>query len=533
MKKILFYICLIISVSGVYCIKDRSTLKIHEVSPIVIDTTGLPPRFVVFQFDSIKLKPEVIQEGKDPAQLKYRWTMNAYQGYERVVGTEKELKAKITEAPNASLAYTLILTVTDTTTGLKAFFTWDVSVNSAFGEGLIVADTRDETNSDLSLIVSFHFNPGFLHDSSTAKILRNAYSQANSSNKVNGIIHRLNYMRYNSEKNITLLTGNEFIRIDGNSYQITAKNGGLFVLPPETLKPDNIQTAYQINQHQYIINDGKGYGRYGGTGQFVYPFLAPDPAGYSGQKICGLQRPASNLKTAGILYDEKNNRFLLLPRMTTMTAPLTGFMATDFSSPAPAFDPNTMGNKTCLQMFEGYDQRIISIMKTRDKDEYFAYQIKLTEPLTGKMGIAMNDISNNPEITASKFFTGSTAEQVLFYATDKKVYSTTLEIGSPSTTSLRYSVGNNEKITGMEMHTGTGRMYLPSTTEPGDWEKRQTVNSANRLLVLSIYNETTKEGKIVAIPLEILGVGGLVTNPDYIRTYDGFGRITAFSLQAL
>ncbi len=489
-------------------------------------------QLVQFQFDTLQLMPRVTQSGLDSSRLKYSWTMNAYGGYERVVGTTRRLNTSIIEKPDP-IPYTLILRVTDTTTNLKTIFTWSVQVISPFGEGLIVADTRDGATSDASLIMAFNFTSSLIKDSGTTRIFQNAYSRANGNQKMNGIVKQLNYMRYNSTKDITFLTDNSFIRINPNSYQLSGKDNDLFVLAPGIIKPDEIQSAITINQHQYLINNGKAYGRYGENKQFGYSFLAPDALGYSCQKICGLQNPVSSPKTAGILYDEKNNRFLLLPRMVLMSNPLMSFNPTDFSDPAPAFDPNNMGNKTCLQMMEGYDRRIISILKTRDQDQYFAYQIKLTEPLTGKMGIMVNDLSNNPEIAQSRFYTCSNAEQVLFYATDNHVYATTLELGSPSTTTLRYTTTNGEKITGMKMYTGGGSMYLPNPNAPDDWSQRMSFSSANRLLLLSTYNESTQEGKIITIPLEILGIGGLVTNPDYIKTYGGFGRITAFSLQAL
>ncbi|MGE7774831.1 PKD-like family lipoprotein [Chitinophaga sp. NPDC101104] len=532
MKRSICYILIAMAAVAVSCVKDKSTLYLAKVEPIVIDTAGMPASYVVFQFDTLRVAPAIKLEGKDPSSLRYQWTMNAFGGYERVVGNAKQLDARITENP-VTTPYALILRVTDTVTNLKAFFSWNINVVSPFGEGLIVADTKDGVNGDVSLVMAFNFTSGFLTDSATSRVFMNAYSKANGNQPVPGLVRQLNYMRYNSMKDITLLTDQSFIRLNPNSYEATVKDKELFVLAPAAIKPDAIQTAITRNQHQYLVNNGKGYGRYGDNKQFGYSFLAPDAAGYETKQICGLQEPAFNLQTGGALYDEKNNRFLMLPKMTSMNNPLVAFRPVDYSDPAPAFDPNAMGDKTCIAMMEGYDQRILSILKDRTSEKYFACQVKLTEPMTGKMGVAMNDISNNPDISSARYFTCSTAEQVLFYATDNKVYATIMEIGSPAVTHLRYTVPAGERITGMKMHTGGGRMYLPDPNAPGDWQQRKTATSANRLLVLSTYNDATKEGKIVAIPLELLGVGGLVTDPAYFRIFGGFGKITAFSLQAL
>jgi len=526
----IIYILACIGLLMTSCLKDKSTLDLHQVSNIGVDTTGLPIQYTVFQQSILSVKPTVTVENTSRARLKYKWTMNAYQGYERVVGTEEHLNAMITEQPSA-LPYKLIFTATDSVNNVKAFFTWDITVISPFGQGLIVADTRDEQNTDINLIMAFNFTSAITKDSANTNIMRNAYSIANGG-KISGIVKQLSYHRYNSYKDVTFMTDKSFIRIDPNSYMKKSVDDGLFVIAQDKIRPDDISTARPINQHQYIINNGKGYGRYGDNQKFVYSFLASDTKGYMASKILGLQNPGS-VQSGGVLYDELNNRFLLLPRMTSMADPLRNFPAADMNNPLTKFDPNDMGNKTCLDLFEGYDARIIAIMKERNQEKYYAFQIKLANPFTGAMGIAVNDLSQNPEINKAKYFTASNMEQVLFYATEDKVYATITEIGSPSTTNLRYTVKPGEKITGMSIYydPSGGRMYLPGTSAPTDWSKRVTFNASQRLVMLSTYNESTKEGKIITIPIETLGVGALVTNPDYIRTYNGFGRITAFGIQ--
>jgi len=515
--------------------KDKSTLKLREVSNIGIDTAGLPIQYTVFQRGRLVVKPTVTIENGKKENLIYKWTMNAYQGYERIVGTAAQLDAEITEVPSAT-AYKLIFTATDSGNNIKAFFTWDITVISPFGQGLIVADTRDEQTTDVNLIMAFNFTTSLLRDSANTNIMRNAYSTANGA-KINGIVKQLAFHKYNAYKDVTFMTDKSYIRIDPNSYQKKDVDAGLFVIAPEKILPNDISTAHYGNQHQYILNDGKGFGRYGDNRQFIYSFLSADSKGYKANKIVGIQNPGA-VQSGGVLYDELNNRFLLLPRMTSNADPMRVFPATDFANTATKFDPNNMGNKTCLHLFEGYDSRIISIMKERDQDKYYAYQLKLVNPLSGFMGVAVNDLSLNPDIKSAKYFASSNMEQVLFYATEEKVYTTIVEIGSPSLTNLRYTVKPGEKITGMSIYYGAGiydggagRMYLPNTSNPTDWTKRLAVNASQRLVMLSTYNESTKEGKIITIPIETLGVGGLVTNPDYIRTYDGFGRITAFGIQ--
>jgi hypothetical protein len=524
-KKLSLCLLIVISVLAVSCIKDHTNMNLTKVNPIKIDTAGVPISFVVFQLDTVKLAPTVTKEGFNPDHLKYKWTMNAFQGYERIIGTEKSLVGVVTEAPS-STPYVLILTVTDTTTNLKAFFTWNVTVSPRFGEGLIVADTKDEASSDLNLIMAYNFTTSFLDDNVT-KIYRDLYSSSNGT-KITGMVKGVSYMNYQNNRVLTCLTDNAMIRVNPISYKFTTKDNDNFLVAPETISPSFIQSVQTNNAHEYIINNGRVHGRFGNNLQFWYPYLL-DNTGYTCQKLCGLQSPSGN---GGVLYDEKNNRFLMLPTITSAAAPLVPFPAVDNSNPAPAFDPRNMGNKTCLNLEEGYNQKVFAVMKTRDMAQYYVYQVTAVNPVNGKMGYSLHDLSNNPDIGLSKYYTCSNQENVLFYATDTKVYSTTLLVGGATNTNLRYTVSSGEKITGMKMYIKGGKMYLPSLSAPDDWSQRRTMASANRLLLLSMYNESTKEGKIIAIPLETLGVGGLSTNPLYIKTYGGFGRITAFNFQA-
>lgn len=524
MKRNILYVLLIFtSALALSCMKDKTNLDIKKVDEIVIDTAGVSAStFTAFQLDSFKVKLKVSKPGTTQSDLNYEWTINAFQGYKRVVGTTKDLSTKITEAPGS---YSLIYTVTDPKTNLKAFFTWNLTVNSPFGSGLLVADTKDGTTSDLNLIMSYDFTPSVAD--TYVKIYRNMYSDANAQ-KIDGLVKSIGYMKYNTDRILTFVTDKSIIRVNPLSYKFTTRDAQCFILAPESFNPTTVQSIQPINQHEYIVNNGKVHSRYGQNATYGYQFLA-DNLGYTCTKICGLQRPTSGAAGA-VLYDDAHNRFMLTPTMTSTSTPITAFPAVDNSGTPPAFDPANVGDKTCLHLEEGQNNRVLAVMKDRTSAQYFAYQV-ISAPVSGKMGYSLNNLSNNPEIAQSKYYTCSSSENVLFYATDNKVYATTLAVDGSSAAVLRYTANNGEKITGMQIHRMQGNMFLPSLIDPSDFTKKTSFASANRLLILSTYNETTKEGKIITIPIETLGVGGLVTNPAYINTYGGFGKIVAFNNQ--
>lgn len=524
MKRYIYTLLIFALVFALSCMKDKTNLELKKIDPIVIDTVGLSANsFTAFQLDSLKVSPKVSKPGLTGGDLTYEWTINAFQGYKRIVGVGKDLAAKITEAPGS---YSLIYTVTDPKTNLKAFFSWTLTVNSPFGSGLLVADTKDGVNSDLNLIMSYNFTPSVAD--SYVKIYRNMYSDANAQ-KIDGVVKSLSYMKYIDARILTALTDKSIIRVNPLSFKFTMRDHTCFILPPETINPSAIQSIQPINQHEYIVNNGKAHSRYGNNVAFGYRFLTTDNLDYECTKICGLQRPASG-GAGALLYDEKNNRFLLTPTMTSNSTPLTKFPVVDNSGTPAAFDPGNMGDKTCLHLEEGQNNRVLAVMKNRTAAQYHVYQIILA-PVSGKMGYAVNDLSNNPEIAQSKYYTCSSSENVLFYATDNRVYATSLAVNGTSDPVLRYTTNSGEKITGMQIHRMQGNMFLPNLADPMDFSKKTSFASANRLLILSTYNETSKEGKIITIPIETLGVGGLVTNPLYMNTYGGFNKITSFTNQ--
>lgn len=353
------------------------------------------------------------------------------------------------------------------------------------------------------------------------------YSDANVQ-RINGLIKGISYMKYNTDRILTVITDKSIIRMDPLSYKYTVKDNECFVLPLDNISPNAIQSIQPINQHEYIVNNGKVHSRYGQNATYGYRFLA-DNLDYTCTKICGLQRPASG-SAGALLYDDAHNRFLLTPTMTSNSTPITTFPAVDNSGAPPAFDPANVGDKACLHLEEGQNNRVLAVMKDRTSAQYFAYQV-IVAPVSGKMGYSLNNLSNNPEIGQSKYYTCSSSENVLFYATENKVYASALSVDGSSTAVLRYTTNSGDKITGMQIHRMQGNMFLPSLVDPSDFTKKTSFASANRLLILSTYNEATKEGKIITIPIETLGVGGLVTNPAYINTYGGFGKIIAFNNQ--
>ena len=57
--------------------------------------------------------------------------------------------------------------------------------------------------------------------------------------------------------------------------------------------------------------------------------------------------------------------------------------------------------------------------------------------------------------------------------------------------------------------------------------------AANRMMVIAIYNESTKEGRLVCVPITNIGSGILEKDKDYHQEYRGFGRILCITPQTV
>ena len=76
----------------------------------------------------------------------------------------------------------------------------------------------------------------------------------------------------------------------------------------------------------------------------------------------------------------------------------------------------------------------------------------------------------------------------------------------------------------LEIHKGDGYATLGERTEEGKVVKDQ-VGSEYRLLLMTTYNETSKEGVVYTLPIKNLGAGVIAEN--YVKRFGGFGRVLA------
>ena len=128
------------------------------------------------------------------------------------------------------------------------------------------------------------------------------------------------------------------------------------------------------------------------------------------------------------------------------------------------------------------------------------------------------DFTSATDIENAKFFELNVLEDVLYYATENKLYSTsTVNINS----TVQWTAPIGEKITGIKIYDAEGG-NVAYGNEQG---KRTTMSSPNRLMLISTYNEGTQEGRLICIPIVTLHAGILEQDSRWHVQFTGFGKI--------
>lgn len=520
---ILIWISLLLLALGVSsCYDDESTYDTNIIPEVVIDTTGLPARHSVFFNHVMTLEPKVYKKGEPNAELEYLWRINAGSNDTTrvVLGHEPKLNAKITVSPN-TLDYTLSLTVTDKSNGLQYYMYWNVFVSSEFGEGLIVADTKNEATSDLNLIMANEFTQGFANEGEDVTFT-NLYSQSNGE-EIDGVMCGVYYGNVYNKRRITAITPNSVVRLNPLDYQFLDMNDGAFYVPMKEIAPayicNGFTSEYMVVNNKVAILSAQNSTKYGYpySGDYeVKKYIAVNPSTYY------------NSVGGGVVYDEKHNRFLWLPYFYNST-PMVECKA--FVS--GAFDPNNVGDKTCLFADLGNLNDYYFVMKDRQVEKYYIYVIdgNTGGADNGKLGKQIYEISHCTNIQKAISFVFSPLENTLYYATESEIYAVMLSTESLMT-ELRYPTtpensltAAGEKITSLELHKGYGYATIGERVNEEGKTVKDQVSSTNRLLLMTTYNQNSKEGAVYTLPIKNLGAG--VIAEDYVKRFGGFGRVLA------
>lgn len=497
------------------CRKDVSTLDVNNIPGITFDTTG-QGSLSVFQFDTLKITPVLSMPGVNETNLKYEWRINIMPRVAEylTIGTSKNLDYEIELKPTAADEhYQILYIITDTTNGLKYTMSWPLNVRNSIGEGLVIAETSDGYNTDISHIMS----PLVTTDYNKENVRHHIFSSLNGGLTIPGIIKQMRATTLRGVGQVILgITDNSIVSIKTLDYSLTGMNEDLFYAPVTDMKP---QFIGGIIQGDIYVGNGKLTGVWLGiSNKFGLPFdskyTVPDHVALNGNN----DYPAVVIS----FYDEVNGYFVYQSSIQSFGDTKMHQVPSASSS---AFDPANLPGKINIAASVNQSGDFLHLLKDKISKKLSLYVLSGGQydddyNLIPPAPKAVYDLSNAPDIDNATTFVLLDDQKVLYYATKTKIYAMLYGTSTP-TFADRYSVQAGEEITTLQVYR---QADYPSRIDGYD---EPYISTNNKQLIMSTYNGS--EGKLYILPMINIGVGNI--DVQNIKTFKGFDRITAVTSQ--
>lgn len=369
------------------CAKDHGNYEYTKLNDVKIDSIS---DFSLMKFDSLKISPEVNQSESGHI-LSYEWKIYSPKtGKTKTLSKEKNLAVVITEEPITD-AYELLFKVTDQTTGISEFKSFNLKVITPYSEGWMVLN-RKGNDVDIDMV-----NPA-------GKVFSDVYKLSNGNAIPDGANRVYTYYGQQEQK-VFVQTASDLLQLKGNDFIQIQNYNSLFYEQPSPGKPE-LYFLKNGGDREFIINDGLLY---------VMATNVPPPTRF-GARIPGDYKAANFMavgsKYPGIIYDEKNGGFLSLP---ANKSELTAFPLVE----GAAFDMNKI-NKTLVFMQPApVLDHFYALFKDPRNQSFHFYTINSngTNP-----AVKYQPMANVPDIGRASTFTIASTLPLIYYAVDQKIY---------------------------------------------------------------------------------------------------------------
>jgi hypothetical protein len=480
------------------CVKDKGNYNYQNLSDYFVDTTLLPKSVVIKQNDVVTVNPTLLSSASG-LNITYEWRLiqvsyapdpatGTY--FDKQLSTEKNLNFKITYSPGD---YLLTLFVTDKGHGgIRQIIKIPFNISSYASQGWMVLH-GNTTGSDISIVVNSKLNN--LLSPTTDFVQANVFSETNGK-KIEGEGVDLFYMGNHWVDVFTKTNGGGY-RASGNDLRILNSYSDMFVDP---MAPTQVQfQGYGLwSYNQLLVNKGDLY-------------FTPQPSANSynkyGVKCFGEDYVASpyigtvfNFSYYGVIYDTKNKRFLYID----FNRGIKQFKAPGATA---AFNMTNTG-KEMVYAEHGFDTRWYCVMQndaSPSSRELFVCKFNVADD--GNRAVARYNISAATDLSNAKYFAFGNRGNVMYYATDNKIYQNNYSGDLSSTLRLDLGVAYpGYAITSMKI--------LKVTNHPND----------GKILYVAMYNASTQQGQLLQIDVnEVSGVFGAT------KAYTGFGKISGMN----
>lgn len=499
MKKTLSIIALLAVFILYGCVEDEGNYDYAELPTFTIDTTSVQTSFTVQQFSKLTIPSHLNYTG-DKSNLSYTWSIYEA-GYSQstitadTLASTENLDEEIRQSPGN---YIVEFCALNTATGLRAMMTYNVTIESVVGAGLLVFYGNNNGTCDLDIVKSPLFDSSFSED----VINHKSFSLSNPDYQLKGnpvnLWHERGYY-------IVLVTDQDAVKTSEDDMTLVQKFYEMFYGNPPVCKPQSIDAAGL----EILFNNGKVH--------TAIPSWSVGTPCFGSERVGDYENAAPFSAVAnggGMLAYDQNFKYFLTGGYWTSTLD-------KIDVKGEAFDFGNIG-KELIYMNNGYGS--ISNTSSYAQGQYLIYCI-FQDPgdvahrylyvadisqssYSAYKAQAAIDLSECPDMSNAQFFAFGRRGPVVYYATSHSIYQLHYSIDSNSASGADKIWSTDETITMVKMFNDS-----------------RTVNDLDiqsKYLMVSTYNETTHEGTLRIFQVDIVS-GAFTVEP--VKTFRGFGKI--------
>lgn len=529
MKKIISFLLLMMAVclGSFSCYEDKSTLDESPITLMTIDTTGMGGAIRIGYQEQLVITPNY--SGRDVSDYEFEWTLtDTYMTSTAVLSTEQNLETTISAAISTS-SYYLCLTLTDkTNSDLEQFITWDLYVESSFGEGLLVCDSKDGITSDITLIMDYDLTADLTSSPSrTEDILMTGYGQA-----INGKVRQIQYAYdgsyYGTRYNRVFVTTEDggLYKYDTEDYSLLSSTESDLIL----YKPIGFE-AYGMaaSSTKSVLMTSVGLYFLSYTLSTNSTFSSTDTSSVPSNNLISNDSYSSADTPVLIWYSEDEGLFYAY--RSAWTTPTIGTYSSDETTP---FNPGDYpDSETIAAGLSVDDETHTFIMRDKTSGDYslLTFARDYYDDDWNYYYSAASSYKAIPDNVAaildkavSVFFCRTNA--IAYIVTETEIYAM-LFSGSDITfdSTPKYTVASGETITSAELYMqGVYRMNKASMP---DYYTELPLN--NKAVVITTQ-KSEYDGTVYIIPQKDAGTGNLDADSELV--YSGFGAIQGVTFTA-
>ena len=547
MKKILTCIVLAFAASGlVGCYEDKSTYATDLIPDIVLTDTETTAIYTGY-LEQIDFAPELTQGGKvleDNDNYTYTWELNEVpdENQFQTISTERELHVTV---PNgiSTTPYLLKLTVKDTENDLEYLFWWDLYIQSAFLDGLVISDTKDGATSDLTLVLNQKLTTNYA--GKEEKIFRNILASGSSAAAYPGLLRSLTPMLfgyiYSKPKHYLWATdqNGELVRFNCEDYSV-ASGGDVLLYASEGQKFYKLFGTGNNNSSQTLMIAMSNAGNYCiqcvSTEVFSWPNTAMNASSMK-NGICASRSYSANNECVAAWLDEKTNKLIVADPY------FAGYLIYHTITGSGAYDADNLGDQQVIAAGMTYTENIPALLL---KDNAGTYAIYTITPHQAEEGYYTDPdnwegwVVTSPEIpygprarieipaegkalldqaTGTAF---CTMQAILYVATADGIYAIDFASGKAVVSDVKFTPDAGEKITSVKLYQQGQYQYSSNMCGDGENQYRELLDWTNYAVIVTTQKSDT-EGCVYVVPMTQIGTGNL--DKAQALKYDGFGKI--------